>query len=462
MIQFITIISIIIYMYIILKLFKKTPFYIVMFFSIILLSFWRIVSSFYIELHDRLYSREIFDYITLHHGSTIILISYYFLLFSIIYIVFSGRELNRLSILKTKYLKKDISFCGFPLYYYIYIFLLCLVLILLIDIIRFGHRIPLLSGVERYDFQHTLLMSFFLKYQSLIFIFLGVSYYYAHTNLRVRLKKKIIYTLFLYMLYLLLLGNKFSAFFINFSFFILPIALIFLDYKWNKKLLNSLIKYITISSSILFFFVYVKFSYIVNERGKSIIEAKDDVIERIFVQQNELFSHAFHRLFILKHYNFEEAIYNIFINKSHLPGTNTSLHYIMYQELPYNNYMNVHQQYTGAFPQIIIEMFGVYGSYVILSIVYLIMSFLLIIFYKAILKKHYMTLVFAAFVVQPFIIFTLSGKMIFLVQYKYYLKVLLLIISILFEGNLYKYINLKNKKNNPVKNNLKGEKKLKR
>lgn len=415
-------------------------FFIIMLMSILLAYSWRAISAFYIEISPNLYEKDLYDYIDSQDCSTLVLVSYFIIIYIIISIIFSPKYIEDLKEMIFLYRKREVFIVQTKISNLIIYCIAIFIIIVYSEVTVIGFDLPLFTGEERGNFQKTFLMGVFLKYQSFIFMLLGVGYYTSVNN-----KNFKFFTITLYLsliFYLILLGNKFSALFLNTAFFLLPISLSVIDYRFPLK--NSIIdkrniKLISLGVLILFSLLGLKYAQVRFDRNIDYDNSIDYLQRRIFIQQNMLFSDAFHRLYVQEVSNSSEAIQSVFFSPfNEAKGTNTSVQYLMYKQLNESVFkvFRTGVQYTGAFPQILVELFGITGSYLIVALCAIFTALLIKIFFNMIIRKNYLTMLMSFFLLQPILIFLISGKMVILMQVQTYLKLSLFLLFYAYEERL--------------------------
>lgn len=428
----IDIISVFFFTILIVYLYKKN-FAIFTVLLLILFSFiWRLISSLYLDL-NKVYAVELFKYIGGKYFSSFFLCLYYILVILAFLLVFRRKNIYYMN---KKYKIKKIVNINIL---HIGTFLIALFLFFLyVNLLKSGN-IPLFTGIERYIYK-VQYSNFFLKnfliYQTFIFMAMGILFvYYKLENNRIFIKM-ILIIFIMYLLYLILIGNKFSALFLNICFFLIPISLlIFLGYYKNINLFSKKIIYILIM--VLLFYKFIMY-ILIDLRGYEVDYAFEYLKHRILVQQAQLWWSGYERCFIYNNFNSLSAIDKVFIEPIKIG--NTSLFYLMEKELGDYVYIALAKgsQYTGAFPIIYAEIFGPIISYFIIFLMSLILASLIKLFFKLILLQKYFSMLSIMFLFQPIYLSMVSGKLIFLTLPFYYVKIILFLLIFIFENYNYR------------------------
>ncbi len=319
-------------------------------------------------------------------------------------------------------------------------------------------NIPLFFGIERtvyLDLYGGMFIKIFYKYGILLCFYLGLFYCYGVWT-RGFSDYRFVLILILLLVYLVLVGNKFSAL-INFtSYFLIPVGILKIrQFKIKKGSGEIVVSDPSIGQKQPIFGKAMKMAMIVVllwgtlygtyntlfytrrlDRDTAVAYLK----RRILIEQSEIWWTSYDRVFVLEQYNPIQALRYVF--KNPVDGGNTSLYYLMHLDIGFNadKVLETGSQYTGGYPEIVFEVFGRWWGFVAIIILAGITAKLLFILAKSVLLQRYASIVTVLYVVHPFIMLHIGGKMIFVLLWKYYIKVGLMCIALLCESDAFKQV----------------------
>lgn len=424
---------------------KKFPFLFMACFQIIFAGIWLHLSTFFIDSQESIYSIELTKMLYSENASS------YRMIFFILFLIPSFLIFNKKNI---SYLK-DIYNNDMPVKYSILRFNIIDIIkwvfsigIFLVFLEIISGPIPLFSDISKeqyYKFHSSGLIKNFYTYAPFISFFIGT---FLITNFR--LNKQISYHyifLYLSMIFLfILLGNKFSILLTTTCYFLIPISTIFLSNKKylfedvNIKYLTSMISFTGIIALLnaVYYYFFAQWS---GGLGLAMLG------NRVLIQQGQIFVSTYTRVVKENIFNSEMAIKRVFFEPIYSLDSNTSLHYLMYQDIGTNTYtqLDMGSLYTSGMPEILLELFGPHSSLVVYFIFSAILFSLLFILYESIIKGRYLTIFFGIFVYHSINMSMLGGKLIYFccgeISGMYFLKIILFITAYIFEKFLLKKSN---------------------
>lgn len=432
--------------YFLFKIYRtKFPFLFLAFFQIIFSSIWMHTSIFFIDSQESILSIELSKILFSENASA------YRMLFFIIFLMPSFLIFNKKNI---EHLKKvynyseptKYTFLSFNIIPIIKILFCFFAMIVLLDII--SGPIPLFSGIpkgEYYAFYASDLVKNFYTYSPFISFILGAFFV---TKFREEGKSNYssIFLLLLILFIFILLGNKFSILFTTTCYFLIPVSTIFFSNKKNifKNIKNEKISSILGTAALisfcnaLYYYFFTKWTGIM---GLAILG------NRVLVQQGQIFVSTYDRIFVNGNFNPVMAFKRVFFEPIYTLDSNTSLHYLMYQDIGLATYTQIEAGsiFTSSMPEILMEMFGPYLSLFAYFTFSWILCALLYILFESILKGKYLTMFFGIFVYHSISMSIIGGKLIYFccgsVSQMYLVKILLFILAYIFETYILKKTN---------------------
>ena len=435
------------YFFLIKIYYKKFPFVALAFFQIILLSSWAHFSTFFIDSQAGIYSIELTKNLESNFSSSYRML--FFLLFLIApFIVFTKKRIQNLKESFQNNEKIEYNFLSFRVYDIVKFLFTVFLILVFFDII--SKPIPLFypeigKGEYYQEFASGLVKNFY-TYASFISFFIG---FFILNNIRDR--NKIDYHfVFLFLLILImfvLLGNKFSALFTSTCFLMIPLSLLF--FAKSYSFLNSIkIKYLYIITGITLVLIIINFfSYFFLNNEWSSTYGLAMIGNRLLIQQGQIFSSVAHRVIDLGIINTDLAYLRVFFEPVYSLDGNTSLHFLMYQDIGSQAYTQIEAGYgfTSDLSAILLELFGSYFSYIVYFSFSLVASLLLYILYRSIIEYKYLSVFFGIFVYHSFALSIIGGKLTYFccgeISNMYLLKISLFLLAYFFESILLKKTN---------------------
>jgi hypothetical protein len=423
-------------------IYKRAALLFISLFSIIFVFGWMLISTMYIDCHSNIYSVELFRDIGGGIYSLPLACTYLILGIASL-LVFRPTKLYRLS----KYLRlssnKIIKMGPLELNKIPIILLSIFVIYLYIELFRYP--IPFFSGIDRglYAIKYNnVSLHILYMYKDFISLFIGVLFFYEFKK-RSKCKNIVLFLYGAILIYFVLVGNKFSALFFSLCFFVIPLSLNLImkdmtkNKKKRKKTILKVVVCIIIFISLISLAMYNYFFEVKSWNNKKI---ESHITHRIFVQQGQIWWSTAKRIIQENNWNSKESFRKVFVEPIYSKNSNTSLHYLMYKEVGKNRVLElikVGAGYTGAFPAILLELFGPWGIYFAVFIFSIIMLNLLYLLLCSIAKHYYLSIFFIAFVFQPWLYLFLGGKIHYFTMEMFMLKLGLMLIAIVFDQIIY-------------------------
>jgi len=420
---------------------------------------WKFVSVVYIDLNPNTYSPELERYIG-GGASSLILISIYFMVTLGFLLVFRAKSFSSLLDLSKNRQTNSLRIGHIGWYSLILFSSISLILISYIEILK--GPVPFFAAMERNIFMVSYYKGFaykiLLKYINYISLILGVIFLYE-----LRQTKKALYSLYVFFsmsILLVLAGHKFSSLVINFYLFTIPLTFILLDRRYRLKLAAVVIFFVVLVSIANFNnFLNTKFT----SWKRRLIETTDQnprkiqnpqkaqnlqpenshtrkylqnrlkqfLKYRILIAQGQSWWTATDRIFTKNDWKPKEAFEYIFLNPIGKKNGNTAAQYLMYRDVGSDalRILKMGAIYSVGFPENLLELSGKFLIYPVVLVLSVISAGLLYLFFREILKGHYLSVITVAFVMKPFITVYLGGP-INLLTWRYAVKIILMIAAL--------------------------------
>ncbi|ADZ89917.1 hypothetical protein Marme_0623 [Marinomonas mediterranea MMB-1] len=288
---------------------------------------------------------------------------------------------------------------------------------------------PFFTGMQKHeylDFYPNTLYFIYSKYQTFIAFILGLVFFRLSVA-----KKKVRFSvilLFLSFFLLILAGNKFSAIFNQLFFFLIPASLVMRGRSLKGFYFLSF-GVVVLAALSLFLGVKV----MMDVKGLAIDEALHHFVQRVFVQQGQIFTGVIDRVYLEGAASPLEALNEVFLEPIVHSVGHTSILFLMHRELGGGVFgaIEAGSQYTGAFPGIFFELFGGVGGWGAFILYTIFTLYVIKCLLYTVLRGHFLIAIGFLFVTQPILLSYISGKFVFLLSFNYYLKILLFFIVLL-------------------------------
>jgi hypothetical protein len=315
---------------------------------------------------------------------------------------------------------------------------------LYVDMIRLG-QIPLLSGLERFEYQGGLFHNYTLNFLFLISLAMG----YAITRTRLltgRWDMRFGLLLLLLFFYLLLTGHRFGAFFVTVSFVMLPLAAFFIAPQVGMSVATPVMKRGLLQRVIRSRFALVAFSFsllgiVLLAMAHSLLNVRDGdpaeaLLQRLLVQPAHLYWLTWERWHTGQMQDMGDALDFVFHHPFD-PSRNTGIQYLMFLHLGHDTasrvYENQQVDYAGGYPEILMEVGGVGLGLFAALIASTVTAWLYRIHVLAVCRGHPLTALMSVYVALGIIYFFLGGMLNFVAAQSYWLKIGLLLFVVLLE-----------------------------
>jgi hypothetical protein len=250
--------------------------------------------------------------------------------------------------------------------------------------------------------------------------------------------------------YMFLTGNRFSAFYSFFSFFIVPLSAVIaaeikndrsdMPFYWVERTfkprdLAILGTIVSLTSIIAGFAIY---NNLVNVRGPEDPNFLSEFWERLLVQPSELGWISYERVFSFGHWQ-PDRVFDFLFQTPLDAGKNTTPQYLMLETIGEPRtfeHISGGFQFAGGFPEIFFELFGpIYAWPFILGSGY-ITAALTALIVKGVVQGRYASAFLSLYVVFGFYVMYIGGMLNFIAVESYWIKVLMLAAALLLESAL--------------------------
>jgi Family of unknown function (DUF6418) len=391
---------------------------------------WRLLSVLYIDVFGPLFSEQLERDIGPGISSVPIAISYGIVIAAVL---FSFRRKRLSSQLEPKSawfrLLPDGRFALSDLAFWVVsIFILALWIELLVR-----GPIPLFAGMERYDYARQyggLLHHRLLEWGPMLAFQLGI--FLVVPVLRDGPFDWRFAALFAaLMLYLFLVGHRFSSFYGYVSFFIIPIGAVLLGrgamLRSRRQVISrKAVRYLWLAGTALVFLIIfaIAYSYTV-VRGFEGAQLLTKLSQRLFVQQGEMWWMTYERIFLRGDWNSSFAAYKLFIDPFD-PSRNSTMQFLMELGLPMERAHFILEQgssYTGGWPEVLFELGGPIGGFIFVALSAIAFSEFMFLVTRCIVQERFATCFFLSPILFAASINIVAGMINSFIQVTFLIKV---------------------------------------
>jgi hypothetical protein len=319
------------------------------------------------------------------------------------------------------------------------------------DLIRIG-TIPLFAHLERFVYTAQYAGAahrWLILYGNFVTFWWGVMFAAERLRNR-RIDIRYLGMLGILLFYMLLTGNRFSAFYSFGCFFVIPLAgVIALDIRDNQSALpfswigkafrrRSLIAFGTIISLAAIVSGASIYNNLVNVRQFQGDEIASQFWERLLVQPSELGWISYERVFTFGQWQPDHA-YDFLFQAPLDPSRNTTPQFLMLEtigEPRTYEHISGGAQFAGGFPEIFFELFGpLYAWPFILGAGY-IAAGLTAVVVKGVIQGRYASTFLSLYVLFGFYVMYIGGMLNFIQPLVYWIKIAALAAALLLERRL--------------------------
>ena len=293
--------------------------------------------------------------------------------------------------------------------------------------------IPLFAGLERFDYSRLYggpLHKLLLQWGPMLAFQLGIFLVAPILNDR-PFDRRFGYLFASLILYLFLVGHRFSSFYIYTSFFLIPMGAALLGRHAmtatrREFFPGNTLRYLVITGAALIFLVVgaVAYSYTV-VRGFEGAELLTKLSQRILVQQGEMWSLTYERVFLRGDWNSGFAVYKLFFDPFD-PNRNSTMQFLMELALPAGRaHFILHQgsAYTGGWPEVLFELGGPIGGFALVGLSAIIFSEFMFLIVRCIVQERFVTCFFLTPILFALSINIVSGMVNSFIQVTFLMKI---------------------------------------
>jgi hypothetical protein len=293
--------------------------------------------------------------------------------------------------------------------------------------------IPLFAGLERFDYSRLYggpLHNQLLQWGPMLAFQLGIFLIAPILNDR-PFDRRFGYLFASLILYLFLVGHRFSSFYIYACFFLIPMGAVLLGRHamiatrvkfFPGKTLRNLV--IIGAGLILLVAGAVVYSYIV-VRGFEGAELLTKLSQRILVQQGEMWWMTYERIFLRGDWDNDFAAYKLFFDPFN-PNRNSTMQFLMESALPIERAHFILQQgsaYTGGWPEVLFELGGPIGGFALVALSAIIFSEFMFLVVRCIVQERFVTCFFLTPILFALSINIVSGMANSFIQVTFLIKI---------------------------------------
>lgn len=304
--------------------------------------------------------------------------------------------------------------------------------------------IPLFSGIERFDYTRIYggpLHRRLLEWGAMLSFQLGL--FFSVPLLHGRATDWRFAALFgSLILYLFLVGHRFSSFYLYASFFIMPIGAVVIGRQARSLFRDEVIswrmvRHLTVAGLVLLMLtaIAVAYSYIV-VRGEG-TELLAKLSQRILVQQGEMWWMTYKRVFLHDEWNGSQAVYKLFVDPLD-PSRNSTMQFLMELVLPLPRAHYILAQgsaYTGGWPEVFFELGGPAGGFVLVALSAIVFSEFMFLMTRCIVQERFATCFFLTPILYALSIMMVSGMVNSFIQVTFLVKVSVAMAVYMIESN---------------------------
>jgi hypothetical protein len=296
-----------------------------------------------------------------------------------------------------------------------------------------GGPIPLFAGLERFDYSRLYggpLHRLLLEWGPMLVFQLGI--FLAAPILNDRPFDRRFGCLFASLiLYLFLVGHRFSSFYIYACFFLIPMGAILLGRHAmtaarRKFFPGKTLRNLVVIGGVLILLVAgaVVYSYIV-VRGFEGAELLTKLSQRILVQQGEMWWMTYERIFLRGDWNSDFAAHKLFFDPFD-QNRNSTMQFLMELALPVERAHFILQQgsaYTGGWPEALFELGGPIGGFALVALSAIIFSEFMFLVVRCVIQERFATCFFLTPILFALSINIVSGMVNSFIQVTFLIKI---------------------------------------
>ena len=250
------------------------------------------------------------------------------------------------------------------------------------------------------------------------------------------------------LVYFALSGNRFSVFYASFGFFLIPFgavsalssAKLLKPIRLQRSAVSILITSNKVKNLALIIFSFVIAALVANNiiNVRAYGDPIDQFIQRSLIQPVQLYWTTWRDLDSRE--MFVNEIWSWVFFDPIVPDKNTSIQALMAKNIGVQRtaeLLSFGQQYGGGYPEILFELFGIYGGLLVGLIFGLISSWLLRFIVVSVAYCRVLTSLIAIYVFYSVSVLYIGGMLNFLLVWIFWVKTCVLIFSHIYESRIY-------------------------
>ena len=393
---------------------------------------WRMSSVLFIDLFGPLFSEQLDRDIGPGMSAVPLAISQGFVIVALLF-SFRRRRLQTLFSQDDLGLGNRLSGGRFNLSDLCFLAVSLFVLALWVELLA-GGRIPLFEGMERFDYSEKYggpLHHALLQWGPMLAFQLGI--FLIAPVLRGKPFDWRFGALFaVLMLYLFLVGHRFSSFYAYSSFFFMPVGAMLLGRRVTagssrqEIILRKVLRYSWLGGTtlVLLIIISVIYSYTV-VRGFEGRELVAKLSQRILVQQGEMWWMTYDRVFLRDDWDGSQAAFQLFVDPFD-PGRDSTMQFLMEKALPLDRAHFILSQgsaYTGGWPEVFFELGGPLGGFILVALAAIVFSEFMYFLMRCFVEERFATCFFLTPILFALSVNLLSGMVNSFIQVTFLIKV---------------------------------------
>jgi hypothetical protein len=322
---------------------------------------------------------------------------------------------------------------------------LVFLVILFADLLRHG-PIPLFNQIERYAYSGGLPHRFVASHGYLLTFWCGTMFTASYIQER-RIDIRMPGLLLGLVVYALLTGNRFSAFYSLCSFFIMPTSAAIAvrqahatNYRTRSQsnVAPNRARAVAAGFAIILTVTisYALYNNLTNVRGYTGGALRQQLLERVLVQPSEIGWASFERVFLSNRIN-SPFVFNFLFKEPIDPKRNTSIQYLMFATVgePATSDAILHRfQFAGGFPEIFFELFGLYLAWPFLFGAGCLTAMLTGYIIRGIILGDYISAFLSFYLLYGFYVLYIGGMLNFVLPWTYWAKLAAFVSALLAEN----------------------------
>jgi hypothetical protein len=300
--------------------------------------------------------------------------------------------------------------------------------------------IPLFAAMERYDYSQQYggpLHLRLIEWGTMLAFQLGV-FFVAPTLHGRPFDRRFGFLLAALLLYLFLVGHRFSSFYTYGSFFLIPIGVVlFVEQLSGRRLFRTLVlRQLGVAGPVLLALSIAALAYSYTFiRGFEGTTLAFKLTQRLLVQQGEMWWMTYERVFLHDNWNGSLAAYKLFVAPFD-PSRNSTMQFLMELGLPLERahyILALGTSYTGGWPEVLFELGGPIGGFILVALAAIAFSELMFLMARCIVQERFVTCFFLTPILYAMSIMIISGMFNSFIQMTFLIKVVVAVVVYVIE-----------------------------